>query len=74
MAGWADLVYTDEQGVIIAVGPDLFYFLGVAACCAFVPKFVSGARKEPRVASFERFLIAFFIHIGEHENFAILVV
>ncbi|GAT38108.1 phosphoribosyl-AMP cyclohydrolase [Listeria monocytogenes] len=38
----------------------------MSACRAFIPKFVSGARKKPSIASFKGFLITFFVHISEH--------
>lgn len=70
VAGGSDLVDANQERVVVAVGADFFDVLEVAGCRAFIPEFVTRTGEKPSRVRVERFLIAFGVHIGKHEDVA----
>lgn len=60
----------DEDGVAVAVFPDFADFDDVARGFAFVPEFFSAAAVEPGFAAGQGAAQGFFVHVGEHKDFA----
>lgn len=64
----ADWLCKDEQGIEIAIGPDLFDGEEVAGGFALKPELVARAREEAAFACFESFGEGGFIHETDHED------
>ena len=58
----------DEQGIEIAIGPDLFDGEEVAGGFSLEPELVAGAREEAAFACFECFGEGGFVHETDHED------
>ena len=73
VAGGADLVDTDEQGVTVAVqgnGPDV---LGVARGVALAPVLATAARPEGHPPRGQRATKSLVVHPADHEHLAAVV-
>jgi len=60
----------DEEAVLVAIDDDFFDDLDRPRCGAFVPEFVAASRPVIDFAGFDGFVEGFFIHVGEHGDFA----
>jgi hypothetical protein len=69
-SGTADLVDLQEKRVAVAVDVNPVNLLDVAAFFAFAPQFVSAAAVVNGVTEFQRFFVAFLVHIRHHQDFA----
>ena len=70
MAGRANLLDLDEQGVAVAIERDVFDGLGVAAFLAFHPEFLAGAAPEVGFAGGDGFFERSAIHPRHHQDAA----
>src|SRR4051812_23189798 len=70
VAGSADLLDLNEQGVAVAIEGDVLHGLHVPAGFAFHPKFLAGAAPEMRFAGSDGRLEGSAIHPGHHQDAA----
>ena len=73
VAGDARLMHAHEKRVAVAVVGDLLDLLDVAGCLALLPELLAAAAEEPGVARLERLLEGFLVHVGQHEDLAVLL-
>ena len=71
MAGcWSNLVYKQKNGIIVTIEPDGADFLGVTRTFSLMPELVSASAPIVGLTCGTGFLPCFFIHIGQHKDFA----
>ena len=69
MAGAAtDGLDFEDNGILVAIYQDMLDFLDIAACHAFDPEFVSGARPVCAKTRADGLVPGQAVHIGLHED------
>jgi hypothetical protein len=70
----ANLLDLDQERIAVAIDIDFMDLLNVAALFALAPKLLAAAAIVHSVTKLKGLAVAFFVHIGHHENLTSLVI
>ena len=68
MTGPSDLFYQQENGIHVAIDPDILHFLQMPGSLTFLPEILPAPAPEMGDSCLYSFFKGFPIHIGAHQN------